>query len=362
MKALGFLPIILVSICLLTSSASYAKALRELNESEVNKLKANIEKNPENMVSRRFLALHYFEKKNWVQVTRHLAPVAENLPTPLLRILAKSYVNLGNIRQAETIIRIPLSAKTVSPESYLLAAEVYAAKGRSSTINVVSQPAKDLLFETLKTAQLAYPNNYLIYETRINYLEEFVPHYQYEALKVLEDMTKNKLKFKPKHYSMVCKFNHLSGFTKQTTTSCLEAIEKDPSTPGNYIYLGQTHINIGEKEKGMRVLASVGEKFSDSEEALWATADAYYSNKNLPEAFNYFKKATNHPDVKPRDFLGFAKVAFDLKKYDVALMAFDKHCSMTETLDHEFRRASGLLKSPLWKARFRRKMMNCQKK
>ena len=251
----------------------------------------------------------------------------------------------------------------MSANTYLLAAEIYAAKGRSTTNNVVSQPAKDMVFSLMKKAQLAHPRSYAVYEKRIELLSEFVPHYQFETLKVLDDLVASKMKLKPRHYSMYCKYNHLAGFTKQTQDSCLKAIKADPSAPENYIYLGQTHINIGNKDKGLRMLASVGEKFSESEEALWATGNAYYNNKNLQEAFNFFQKATNHPDAKARGFLGFAKVAFDLKKYDVALIAFSKHCNLTNTLDHEFRRASGLLQAASsWRTQYRSKMMNCKKK
>ena len=149
----------------------------------MNKLKENIKKNPDNINSRRFLSQHYFNKKDWNNIIRYLAPVAENLPTKELHVLANAYLRNKNTREAESIIRIPLSHKIVTLETYLLAAEIYTEKGRSSTYNSVSQPSKDALFDLLKTAQQSYPRSYKIYDVWIDYLVEFVPHFQFEALK-----------------------------------------------------------------------------------------------------------------------------------------------------------------------------------
>ncbi|MCJ8275288.1 MAG: hypothetical protein HRT44_06020 [Bdellovibrionales bacterium] len=330
---------------------------------QVERLRKNIQDNPENVNSRRFLARFYSEKGDWNEVVYILSPVAERLPSKELKLLVKANLNTNKVRQAENIVRIPLSQKYVSVDTYLLATEVYAFKARNSTDPLVTVPATKELFKYIKTAQETYPSSYRVYETWISFLEEFVPHSAFEALKVLDDMVAAKVKLKPKHYSLYCKFSYKAGFTKQSKKMCVTALEKDPSNPANLIYLGQTHMNTGDKAEGMRMLASVGNKFSDSEEALWATANAHYGEKNLQEAYTFYKKAMNHEDAQPRDYLGYAKVAFELKKYKESLAAFDKHCRITKVLDHEFRRSSGLLKnSPRWRQRFRNKMMNCQKK
>lgn len=342
---------------------SSAELSRPLTSEQVKKLEKNVLENPNNLNSRRFLADHFALQSDWKMVAQYLSPVAESLPTKYIHLLVNAYIQQKQIREAESIIRIPLSGKKVSEDTYLLAARVYAEKMRAFEATHHADEAKEALFELLKVAQQTYPQSSTIYDAWLSYLEEFVAHYQYEALKVIDDMVTNKMELNDRHASLLCKFNHMAGYTKQTKETCEAAIERNPNDPSNYIYLGQTHIDTGDTDKGMRMLSSVGKKFSQSEEALWAAGNAYYENKNLPMAYDYYKKAILHKNAQARDYLGYAKVSFELKKYDEALQAFDKHCLMTKTLDQEFRRASGLLKEgSAWKERYRQKMSNCTKK
>lgn len=342
---------------------SLAKLQRELKPSEIKTLKNNILKNPSNIKSRLFLADHYFEKKQWSQVIKTLSPVVEELPDHALYQISKSYLKSSNFRASESIINILLSRKDVTTANRLLAIELY-----SSMISVLERTGKSTewvnkTFDLLKVTKQQDPQNREVYDTWLEQLEKHIPHFAPEALRVMEDMIANKVTLQPKDYSSLCKYNHLSGYTKATKITCQQAIIREPLNPSNLIYLGQTHIQTGEEKKGKRMLASVGQKFSQSEEALWATANSYYQSKNISAAYSFYKKATLHKEAKPRDFLGLAKSAFELKKYGVALSAFVEHCRRTRILDHEFRRASGLLKKhPRWQSRYRQKMMDCKPK
>ena len=192
-------------------------------------------------------------------------------------------------------------------------------------------------------------------------LEKYVDHYAFEALRVMEDMKKNNIKFYPRHLSLKCRYNFLADFTKATKLSCKKAIITEPENPSNYIYLGQTHVNIGEEKVGKRMLASVGKKFSESHEALFAAAESYKDSGNIAEAFKYFLKASKYEEATPETFMGLAETAFDLKKYGVALQAFNKNCYMKRFLHPKFRRASGLLKDqPQWQQLYRQRMMDCK--
>lgn len=334
---------------------------RPLKPDEINKLQDNIQKKPDNVKSRLFLGNHYYREKNWNQVIHHLAPVTEKLPDEALYVLSESYLAKGLHREAESIANILLSKEPISTKHYLLVVEIYSLIYETITKPELKGPARANIFETLKTAQKMDPENPEVYEVWLKKTEAYIDQYAFDTLRIMEDMKKNNIPFEPRHLSLQCKYNFLAGFTKQTKLTCQKAIVQEPDNPSNYIYLGQTRVNIGDEVEGKRILASVGKKFSSSEEALWASANSYYESKNISAAYLLFKKASQHKDSKPRDLLGLAKTAFELKKYQEALVAFVQHCHRTKVLDQEFRRASGMLKDQLeWHELYRKKMLDCK--
>jgi hypothetical protein len=361
MNRLIVLTTIFISTSLIIVNQASAQLNRSLKENEIKALKANIIKNPANIKSRLFLADHYYSKKNWKLVIETLSPVVETLPDVALNQISTSYMEMGNLRESESIINILLSRPNVKTEHRLLAVKIYSGMIDNLNQSIESKPWVDKLFLTLKTAQENDPKNRIIYDVWLEKLEKYIPNFANESLRVMEDLLAQGIILRPKDYSLLCKFNHLAHYTKSAKIACDQAIIKDPQNPNNIIYLGENHIINGDEAMGKRLLANVGEKFSESEEALWATANNYYQNKNISSAYTYFHKAAHHKDAKPRDFLGLAKSSFELKKFNEALNSFVEHCRRTNFLDQEFRRASGLLKDyPLWQDRYRKKMIDCK--
>lgn len=354
--------IFLIFLVAYTASPSvFAQLERPLRPHEIKALLKNIEQNPSNLKSRLFLGNHYYNADNWKNTILYLAPVAEKLPDAEVYKLANSYLNTGDFRQAEAIASILLSRDKVPTDSYLLVVEIY-----SKILNKTEKPAavknlQNQLFETLKMAQKSEPENPKIYDVWLEKLEKHIPHYAFEALRVMEDMKKNNIKFYPRHLSLKCKYNYLAKFTKETKLTCNQAKIVDPDNPSNYIYLGQSHVDSGDDKVGKRMLASVGKKFSKSEQALEAAADSYYDSGNISEAYKFYYKASLQKNATAEVYMGLARTAFELKKYKISLAAFRQHCFMTQKLDHEFRRASGLLKNqPHWQELFRQRMMDCK--
>lgn len=350
-------------LVLLLFQPAVAKLQRQLKLSEIKVLTENVRINPKNIKSRLFLADHYFDKGQWQETIDILNPVIEEIPDHSLYQVSHSYFELNKVRQALAIVEILLSRPQVKTEHRLLAVNIYGAQIDSLNQSLQSKEWLDKLIQTLKEAQAQDPSNRQIYEAWLASLEKYMPEYATWALRVMEDMQSNQVPLRPKDYSRLCQYNHMANFPKAAKVSCNQALIKDPGNPSNLIYLGQSHIENGDEKTGKRMLASVGKKFSDSEEALWATANSYLESKNISAAYQYFKKASAHKEAQPRSFLGLAKAAFQLKKYEVSLQAFVEHCQRTKILDQEFRRASGLLKnSPRWQYQFRQKMMDCQSK
>lgn len=345
---------------LMAPSLTFANFSRTLKPNEIETLRANVTADPRNVNSRLFLGNHFYGLSNWQEVIRYLHPVLENLPVDSLYQLSSSYLMSGDLREAESTVNILLSQKKNHTNNLLLSVEISSLVITETSSPFVINKAREKLFDTLKEAASLDPANPKIYGVWLEKLDKHLPESPQESLRVLEDMKKNGIPFSPKHYSLMCKYNFLAKFSKETKTSCKTAIARDKGNPANFVYLGQTHVDLGEVEAGKRMLASVGRDFAHSEEALWATANSYYENKDLSSAFSFFKKATEHSQAQPRDFLGLAKVSFELKRYDVSLHSFVEHCRRTNFLDQEFRKASGLLiDQPKWHDLFRQKMQDC---
>lgn len=339
---------------------SYAGLSRPLQAHEVSRLEENVRKNPKNKRSREFLADHYSAKKNWKNVIRVLAPISESANDKQLALLVKAYIETKDSHGAEVLVKAILSKDTADIDTALLLVKIYNLQAQFAPSKEIKDEKVKSSIKVLKAAQNTDPENKKVYDLWLETLESFVPHFQYDALIVLERMGKAKVRYRPKHYSSLCRYNYLAGYTKQALESCKEATQRDEKNPVNWIYLGKSHISAGEKNRGQRMLASVGKKYAHSEEALWATANMYQESKDLVSAYDFYKKASQHKDSKPRDFLGLAVVAFELKKYQEALDAFRKHCSTSKVLDHEFRRASGYLKNkPYWQKKYRSAMQGC---
>ncbi len=387
--------------CFLLPFTAHGTLNRLLNPEEISVLERNVEKNPENIKSRFFLGNHYSQKKDWPMVVKWLTPVVERLPAKSVEQLIKAHVQLSHFQEAAALMDGLLNGKKVKTKTYILAVRVYSdlltslpdtpllvpvepantaqketgkdkegqepQKTQKNQYKVVyelkAEMAREKIFGFLKQIQSRDPENVKVYDLWLEMLEKHIVDYANEGRRVFEDMAANKIKLRKRHYSKLCKYNSLASFIVEAKEICKEAVHRDPKNPSNYIYLGQAHMGAGEKEKGQRILASVGKKFSQSEEALWVTANAYYENKDMASAYTYYLKASRHKESKPRDFLGLAKTAFELKKYDVSLKAFSEHCQKSNFLHQEFRRASGLLrKNLLWQERFREKMQNCKSK
>ena len=368
----------LVFLCFCYSQIADASLNRALKPNEISTLKRNIDKDPNNIKSRLFLGHHYHRVKDWNGVITYLSPVAEKLPDDAIFKLAKSYLEIGKYRDAESIANILLSKEKIKTKHYLLATKIIAGildtakldpyeieetRGKKK-VKILIDPRKpivDSLYNTLKDAQKQNPTNAEIYDVWLEMLETYEEHYAHDGLKVMEDMKKYNIPFTPRITSLQCKYHYMADYADQAKKSCQTAIDADPGDPSNYIYLGKVHVSTGDDKKGKRMLASVGEKFSNSEEALWATADSYLQSKDITSAYTFFKKASYRKDAKARDFLGLGQTAFELKKYDEALNAFVKHCKMAGVFSQEFRRASGLLKENLrMQELYRQKMMDCK--
>lgn len=374
-----FITILFIQISLL--SESRAELNRLLKADEIKILESNIAAEPTNVRSRLFLADHYYKDKKWLKVIQLLIPIAEKIDSKTLYKLGNSHYMASNYLEASKIIDTLLGRGKDSLQVYLLSAKISAQFSNGKGNAEVVEKNKNKIFDTLKIAQSLHPQALELYDLWLAVLDSATDHYRNivpqvmpdsekqkytlsyatDTLGVLRDMYDKKVVYLPRHYSLLCKHSFLAHFNAKTKEHCQDAIVKDPNNPNNHIYLGQTHFSSGDKKEGKRILASVGDQFSESEEALWATGNAHFNGNDMASAYKYFKKASQTTHPRPRDFLGLAKASFELKKYSEALKSFVEHCHRSGVLDHEFRKASGLLiDKPKLQEKYRQKMLDCR--
>lgn len=334
---------------------------RALTDTEIQSLEQNLKKNPQNVRSRLFLANHYFKTQKWNSVITLLQPVNEKIDDETLIILGESYLKVGKNQEALSLADTLQNRSTVTEQQFSFIISVIDHNLSDPRSSISKSELQSRLFETLKTARSHFSTKHLFYDQWLSMLEKHIEHFSVEALRVVEDMKKNNLPLRPHHYSAICRYNYLAGYANEALQTCQQAITKDPQNPSNLIHLGKAEILSGDTASGKRKIASVGEKFSQSELALWEAGNTYFEDKNYGQALSFYQKATEQPERQARDYLGLAKAAFELRKYDIALKAFAQHCRLSNYLDQEFRRASGLLKdNPKWQERYRQKMMDCK--
>jgi tetratricopeptide (TPR) repeat protein len=340
---------------------SEAQLQRSLKDSEISQLKSNIQKNPNNIRARMFLADHYYLNEQWPIVADLLSPVSERLNAYYQKRLSAALLHMGRSRDAHALVSTILNGKKLSADVYLLAIDI-DSEIILKDINIPeTAEAKKRLFETLAKAKSTDPQNVAVYEKWLQMLERHVSHPAHEAISVMDDMKKNGVSFAPKHYSLLCQYHSKAGYVDYAQISCEQASRIDPENPDNLIFLGQSLLNSGEEDKGRRMLASVGRKYKDSARAVHATALNYQDNKNYAQAYIFFKKATQINGGHDESFLGLGQTAFELRKYDEALNAFNEHCRRVDRVSQEFRRSTGLLQenSP-WKDKYRQSMLDCR--
>jgi|GEM_PF-5660027 len=236
-----------------------------------------------------------------------------------------------------------------------------AQKETAPVVTYASSPKIDEVAMFFKGALKDHPRSLKLNDLYLKFLEEFIDHYAFEGLFVLDALAKER-KLRARHFSKLCQYSTKAGYGKRAVESCEMALKKDPKNVQNSLLLGQAYAISGNNKKSSRVLASVVKNHEGSASALKASAEHFLQKKNYPEAYKLFSKATQTKEVDPGVYLGLAKTAMELKKFDIALKAFQTHCQLTHSLNQDFRRASGLLaKRPEIQAQFRKVMRVCNK-
>ena len=318
---------------------------------QLSKLKALLEKSPDNTKVRSQIAQILIQTKNSEQkLIELLNPYADEVPIEIQLILARSYRRL---KQFKDELRVLKKVVTKAPNNH----KAYLALGYA---HLKVEEVDKAIFSFRRAIQL----NKKYTEAYKALLEVFEKSYNnYESRIILQDMLKQVGK-KPASYSHLCRLDSTDGYLEIAIQNCRKAIKMDPKHPDNHVYLAQSLSDQKNESEAGKILLRASKKYLKSEFVQWATGQYYFRQNNFPMAAKYFRRAISADIQSARAHLGFALSIFEQKQYDKALQAFAKACETDESTLEKLRKALGTLRTENkmdWSRRYSHQIYKCKK-
>lgn len=196
--------------------------------------------------------------------------------------------------------------------------------------------------EALKTSLEINPKYQPAYEKLAEMYQKKNNNYELRIL--YQDMLEN-IGRKAEFLTKLCEINTKDNQEDQALSTCREAIQKDPRIAENHVYLGLTQLHAGDVEAAKKSLKIAADTHSKSEFAQFSYASLLEEQKNYLEAHKYYKAGTTGDANSSRCWLGYAKSAFEIHKYDQALEAFKTACRLDRKTAVAFRKATAALRN-----------------
>lgn len=196
--------------------------------------------------------------------------------------------------------------------------------------------------DALKSALEINPKYQPAYEKLIQMYEKKNNYYELRIL--YQDMITN-LGDRAEFETKLCEINTKDGQEDQALKACNEAIHKDPKIADNYVNIGIVQKQVGDTEEAEKSLKAAADTHSKSEFAQFSYASLIDEKKDSLQANKYYLVGTQADPNSSRCWIGFARTAFDLRKYEVALEAYIKACKLDQKNAVAFRKATTTLRN-----------------
>jgi tetratricopeptide (TPR) repeat protein len=320
----------------------------ENGSARLRNLERQFKKNPSQQKLRIALGEALFEENKYQRVIEVLQPKMELLPRTSILLIARSYQKLKDHLNE---IRVYKHLTTMNAKDYRSFFELGNAYSQSKNPEEAILAFRKAI-EIQPTFRPAYEALAIEYKRTGN---------NYENRVIIEDMIKN-FGAKPEYLAQLCRLYTLEKYKDTAIAHCNEAIKKQPNNPSNHVYLGLNYKNSGDAAQAKKILVGIAKQFPQSEQAQWEAGQISEESKNFLAAFQYYKQATEADSKSFRAYLGLARSAFELKKYNEALNAFVKACPESKEASEEFRRFTYRLRhsgETIWHAKYLSKLPVC---
>lgn len=311
--------------------------------SDVEQLKTEIRKDPKKLDLIVRLAEAYVEKGDFEKATLLLWKQVDKLDRNALLVLARAHESRKEPLEMIRALNILIAKNAKDVEALTLMGNAYLLQKKN----------KDAM-ESYKSAVEINSKYEPAYRGLIDLYEKRTPPNLYELRILFQDMIDN-IGPRFQYYSKLCEINTMDSTYEPAIQSCNSAIAKNANVADPYVYLGLSYRATGEEQKGIQALKKAANKFPDSELAQFSYAKALEEQKNYVDAMKVYKAGTDANKKSARSWLGLANSAFEIRKYEVALLAFSNSCKYEKKNAAAFRKAAAILRNartPEWSERF----------
>ncbi len=320
------------------------------SQGSVEHLKQEIRKGPENVQLVTPLAEKLYKKGQYEKVTALLWKHIETVDRDGILLLAQAHEKRkegGDMARAANIL-VGKNAKDFEAQTLL---------GEALTLQKKPKEA----MEAFKLAIEANPKFEPAYHGVIKIYQERTPPNLYELRILYQDLIEN-IGPRAIYYTKLCEINTQDGTFENAMDNCKLGIQKDPSVASNFVYLALNLKQTGDEDGYKEQIRKAAVKFPMSEHAQFEYAQFLASQKNYLEAMKYYKVATEADANSARSWLGLANSSFELRKYEVSLIAYRNACKFDRKNAVAFRRSATVLRNANnseWSGKFGSASENC---
>lgn len=273
-----------------------------------------------------------FKKGEYDKVTDLLWKNIDKLDRKELLLLAVAHEKKKEPANILKVTNILTDKNAKDYEAFYLAGSAYLMMNKKDSEAL----------EALKTSIEINPKYQPAYEKLGEMYEKKKNNYELRIL--YQDMLDN-IGHKIEFLTKLCDINTKDNQEDQALAMCNEAIQKDPKIADNKVNLGLTQQRAGDVDEAKKTLKAAADSHSKSELAQYTYGDLLEAQKNFLEASKYYLAGTVADPKSSRCWLGYAKSAFEIHKYEAALDAFKKACKLDNKTAVHFRKATTALRN-----------------
>lgn len=324
--------------------------ISESAEQKIERLKTEIRKNPRNVALIVQLAEIFYQKKEYEKTTALLWKQIDKIDRPAILLLARAEEEQ---KQPNDMIRALNNLVGKDEKDY----EAYALLGNAYHMQKKYSEALENYKKSLDVNSKYEP----AYQSLLSMYEKRTPPNLYEMRILVQDMIDN-IGNRAEYLAKLCEINFNDSTFEAAIETCKQAISKDAKSANSYVNLGLSYKEIGEEETSAKTLKKAANDFPKSEYAQYSYGKILENQKNNVEAMKYFKAGTDADGTSARSWLGLASASFDMKKYEVALIAYKNACKFDKKNAVAFRRATTVLRNSRnseWSGKFESASENC---
>ncbi len=303
-------------------------------DAKIESLKSEIRKNPRDLKKIVELADTFYKKQDYEKTTLLLWKQIDKLDRPAIILLAKAHEQKKEPNEMIRALNILIGKDEKDFESYSLLGNAYALQKKSK--EALDNYKKAI--EINQKYEPAYWGIAALYENRN-------PPNLYELAILFQDMIDN-IGQKPEFYQKLCEVNAQDDNTFEAAIdTCKQAIAKDPKTANAYVHLGNNLKIAGKTDEANATLKKAANDFPKSEFAQYTYGKVLEDLKNTVDAMKYYKTGTEADPLSARSWLGLAATSFEIKKFEISLIAYKNACKYNRKFAVNFRKAATALRN-----------------